>query len=165
MAGLGLECRQPESTAHTVTQLLCARLLFSRQVVSDSVTHRLQHARLPCPSLFPTVCSNSYPSSQWCYLSISSSVALFSLCLHSFPASPSFPLCRLFTSGGQSIGASGTVPDTWSILHAPCHWLLTKPLEVLLSWFYLGRTVRNRKVKWLPQTPKYGWSQDFAIGF
>ena len=30
--------------------------------------HRLQHARLPCPSLSPGVCSNSCPLSQWCYL-------------------------------------------------------------------------------------------------
>ena len=28
-----------------------------------------QHARLPCPLLSPRVCSNSYPLSQWCYMS------------------------------------------------------------------------------------------------
>ena len=27
---------------------------------------RLQHARLPCPSLSPEVCSNSHPLSRWC---------------------------------------------------------------------------------------------------
>ena len=27
--------------------------------------HGLQHARLPCPSLFPGVCSNSCPLSRW----------------------------------------------------------------------------------------------------
>ena len=44
--------------------LLCM-LLFSRSVVSDSLQpHRLQHARLPCPSLFPGACSNAYPLSQ-----------------------------------------------------------------------------------------------------
>ena len=32
----------------------------------------------------------------------------FSSCLHSFPASRSFPMSQLFTSGGQSIGASGS---------------------------------------------------------
>ena len=36
--------------------------------------HGLQHARLPCPSLFPRVCSNSYPLSSWCHPTISSSV-------------------------------------------------------------------------------------------
>ena len=33
-------------------------------------------------------------------------VVPFSSCLQSFPASGSFPMSRLFTSGGQSIGAS-----------------------------------------------------------
>ena len=28
--------------------------------------HRLQHTRLPCPSLPPGACSDSYPLSQWC---------------------------------------------------------------------------------------------------
>ena len=44
--------------------------------------HGLQHARLPCPSLSPRVCSNSCPLSQWCHPTITSSVAwLASLCL------------------------------------------------------------------------------------
>ena len=49
--------------------------------------HGLEHTRLPCPSLSPGVCSDSYPLSQWCYLTISSSAALFSSCPQSFPAS------------------------------------------------------------------------------
>ena len=62
--------------------------------------HKLQHARLPCPSLFSEV--YSCPVSQWCYLTISSSAApLF--CLQSFPASRSFPISWLFASGGQSL--------------------------------------------------------------
>ena len=39
---------------------------------------------------------------------ISSSVIPFSSWLQSFPASGSFPMTRLFTSGGQSIGASAS---------------------------------------------------------
>ena len=40
---------------------------FSRSVVSDSLgPHGLQHARPPCPSSTPGVCSNSCPLSQWC---------------------------------------------------------------------------------------------------
>ena len=38
----------------------------------------------------------------WCYLTISSSAALFSFCLQSFSASGSFPVSWLFPSGGQS---------------------------------------------------------------
>ena len=53
-----------------------SRLLSSCSVVSDSLRpHGLQHARLPCPPLSPTICSNSCPLRQWCYLTISSSVA------------------------------------------------------------------------------------------
>ena len=39
---------------------------------------------------------------------ISSSVVPFSSCLQSFPASVSFPMSQLFTSGGQSIGVSAS---------------------------------------------------------
>ena len=71
--------------------------------------HELQHARFPCPSLSPRVCSDSCPLSQWCYSTILSSVAPFSSSLHSFPASGSFPMSRLFPSDSQSIGASASV--------------------------------------------------------
>ena len=46
-----------------------------------------------------------HPLSRWCYLTNSSSATLF-FCLHSFPASGSFPMSWLFTSGGQIIGVS-----------------------------------------------------------
>ena len=68
--------------------------------------HGLQHARLLCPSLSPEVCSNSWSLSQWCYLTISSSVTPTSSCPQSFPASRFFPLTSLFISGSQSIEAS-----------------------------------------------------------
>ena len=45
---------------------------------------------------------------HWCHLTVSTSVACFSFCLQSFPASGSFLMSRLFTSGGQSIGASAS---------------------------------------------------------
>ena len=51
--------------------------------------HGLPHARLPCPSLSPRVCSNSCALSQWCHSTISSCVIPFS-CPQSFPASKSF---------------------------------------------------------------------------
>ena len=68
----------------------------------------LQKIRLHCLSLSPRVCSNSCPLSQWCYLTISSSAALF-FCLQAFAASGSFPMSWLFTSGGQHIGASASI--------------------------------------------------------
>ena len=80
---------------------------FSRSVVSDSLRpHESQQARPPCPSPTPGVHSNSCPSSRWCHLAISSSVAPFSSCPQSLPASESFPMSQLFAWGGQRIGVS-----------------------------------------------------------
>ena len=77
--------------------------------MSDSLQpHGLQHARLPCPSLSPRVCSNSCPLSWWCYITISSFAALFSFHFQSFPASGSFPMSCPFALGGPSIGASAS---------------------------------------------------------
>ena len=67
----------------------------------------LQHTGLLCLSLSPRICSNSCLLSQWCHLTISSSVVPVS-CSQSFPASGSFPVSWLFASGGQSIGASAS---------------------------------------------------------
>ena len=46
------------------------------------LTLGLQHARLPCPSLSPGVCSYSCPLNQWCLPIISSFLAPFSSCLN-----------------------------------------------------------------------------------
>ena len=88
----------------------CLLLSFSHSVVFGSLwPHGLQHARLPCPSPSPGACSNSYPLSQWCHLTVSSSVVPFSSCLQSFPASGCFQMNQVFASGGQSTGASASV--------------------------------------------------------
>ena len=82
---------------------------FSRSVMSDSLRpHESQHTRPPCPSPTPEVYPNSCPSSQWCHPAILSSVIPFSSCPQSFPASVSFQMSQLFTSGGQSIGVSAS---------------------------------------------------------
>ena len=73
----------------------------------------------------PGTCSNSCLLSRWCHPTISSSVVPFSSCLQSFPASGSFPMSWLFTSGGQSIGASALA----SVL----------PVSIR-DWFHLGWT-------------------------
>ena len=71
--------------------------------------HGLQHARCPCLSPSPRVCSNSCPVSQWCHSTILSSAASISSCPKSFPASRSFPVGQLFALGGQSIRASASI--------------------------------------------------------
>ena len=60
------------------------------------------------------------PLSWWCHSTISSSVVPFSSCLQFFPASGSFPMSGLFTSGGQSIGASASA----SVL----------PMNIQITW-------------------------------
>ena len=62
-----------------------------------------------CPLSTPGACSNSCQSRRWCHPTISSSAISFSSCLlQSFPASGSFQMSQLFTSGGQSTGVSAS---------------------------------------------------------
>ena len=120
---------------------------FSRSAVSDSLwPNESQHARPPCPSPTPGVHPNPYPLSRWCHPTISSSVIPFSSCLQSFPASGSFQMSQLSTSGGQNIGVSVLPINTqnWS----PLGWtgwisLQSKGLSrvfsnttVLKHWFF-----------------------------
>ena len=87
-----------------------------------------------------SICSNSCMLSQWCHPIISSSVIPFSSCLQSVPASRSFPMSWLFTSGGQSIGVSASASvlpmniQDWSPLGWTC-WitLLSKRLSGVFS--------------------------------
>ena len=99
---------------------------FSCSVMSDSLgPHELQHARPPCPSPTPGVHPNPCPSSRGCHLVILSSVVPFFSCHQSLPASESFPMSKLFTWGGQSIGVSASA----SVL----------PMTIQ-DWFPLGWT-------------------------
>ena len=82
---------------------------FSRSVVSDSLwPHELQHPKPSCPSPTAGVYPNPCLSSQWCHLTISSSVIPVFSCPQSFPASGSFQISQLLASGGQSIGVSAS---------------------------------------------------------
>ena len=95
--------------AQTTAQLHLVQ--FSYSVVSDFWRpHGLEHTRPPCLSPTPGVYSNSCPLSWWCHPIISSSVFPFSSLLQSFPASGSFPMGQLFTSGGHSIRISALAP-------------------------------------------------------
>ena len=97
---------------------------FICSVMSNSLQrHESQHARSPCPSPTPRVYPNSWPLSQWCHPTISSSIIPFSSCPQSFPASESFQMNQLFVSGGQNI----TVSASASVL----------PMNIQ-DWFPLG---------------------------
>ena len=83
---------------------------LSHSVVSNFLwPYGPQHARPPCPSPIPGVYSNSNPLSRWCHPTISSSAVTFSFHLQFFPASGSFQMSQLFTSGGQITGVSASV--------------------------------------------------------
>ena len=86
--------------------------------------HGLQQARPPVHHQHPEY-SNSYPLSQWCHPTISSSVVPFSSHLLSFPASGSCQMRQVFESDGQSIGVSASA----SVL----------PMNIQ-DWFPLGWT-------------------------
>ena len=78
-------------------------------VASDSLQPgEPQHARPPCPSPTPGIHPNPCPLCQRCIPTIPSSVIPFSSCPQSLPASGSFQMSQLFTSGGQRIGVSAS---------------------------------------------------------
>ena len=107
-----------------------------------------QHTRPPCPSPTPRVHSNSCPSSQWCHPAISSSVVPFSFCPQSLPASESFPMSQLFTSGGQSTGvsASASFPPKKSQGWSLSEWTGWIPLKSKgLSRVFSNTTVKMHK--------------------
>ena len=81
------------------------------------------------------VCSNSCLLSEWCYLMPLFSDVPVSFCLQFFPASKSFPISWLFTSGGQDILVSASA----SVL----------PINIQ-GWFPLGLIVLiSFQSKWL----------------
>ena len=120
--------------------------------MSDSLwLHGLQHIWLPCPSLSPRVCTNSGPLSQWCHSTISSSVASFFFCPQSFPASGS-PKSQLFTSSGQSTGASASA----SILSVSIQGWNPLGLAGWISWQSKGlSSIFSQKHQFFDTQPLY----------
>ena len=112
---LGLDTGDYNNNTHNDIYKLCDSVQFSSVAQSFlSLCNPMDCStpRPPCPSPTPRVYSNSCPLSWWWHPTISSSVAPFSSCPQSFPASGSFPISHFFASGGQSIG----VPASASVL-------------------------------------------------
>ena len=98
--------------------VVCEMFFFSKVNIANCCCHcsvpksylTLSHptdcSRPVCPSLSPSVCSNSCPWSQWCHPTASSSVVPFSSCLQSCPTAV---YVMYQASGGQTIGASASV--------------------------------------------------------
>ena len=96
-------------------------LLFGCSIVSDC---DCKDCRLPCPSLSPAVCSNSYTMSCWCHPTISS--------CHPFLLLPSiFPGIRIFPNG---LALHIRWPKYWSFSFS------ISPSNEYSGWFPLGLT-------------------------
>ena len=159
---------QRANTLRTPCPNLGRSVQFSCSVASDSLQPReLQRTRLPCPSPTPRACSDSGPSSQWCWilvvalgilkhcvLRISSSVVPFSFCLQSFPESGSFPVSQFFAWGGQSIGVSASA----SVL----------PVNIQ-DWSPLGWTgwisLQSKGLSRVSPTPQFKSINSLALNF
>ena len=85
----------------------------------------------PCPLLSPRVCSNSCSLSQWCYLTISSSVAPFSFCLK-------FPQHQCIFQQVGSFYKEAKVLEL-QLKHQYFQWIvrLTGLIDFRIDWFHL----------------------------
>ena len=89
----------------------------------------LQHARPPCPSLSPRVCSSSCPLNWWCYPTTSSSAALFSFYFQSLI----FPSIRVF-SNESAVHIKWTNYWSFSFTVSPSNEYL-RLLSSRIDWF------------------------------
>ena len=92
-------------------------LSFSHSVVSNSFwPHELQHIRLPCPSLFPRVCSNSIHL-------VSDSIQFIQPSHSLLPSSIALNLSQ-HQSLFQWIGSSHQVAEVLELQHQSFWWIL-----------------------------------------
>ena len=96
----------------------------------------------------PGVHPNPRPLSRWCHATISSSVVPFAFCPQSVPASGSFPMSQVFTSGGQINGVSASTSvlpmntQDWS----PLEWTSSISLQSKgLSRVFPNTTVQKHQ--------------------
>ena len=133
----------------SILKVAISSFQISRSVVSDSLQpHEPQQARPHCPSPTPGVYPNSCPLSWWCHPTISYSAVHFSSCPQSSPASRSFQMSQLFSSGGQSIRVSASTSvlpmntQDWS----PLGWIDCISLQSKgLSRFFSNTTVQKHQ--------------------
>ena len=95
--------------------------------MSDFATPWTVARQLLCPLLFPGVCSNSYPLSQWCHLIISSSASPFFFCLHSSLTLGSF---------SNQLALHIRWPKYWSFSITPSTEY-SGLISFRIDWFYL----------------------------
>ena len=117
--------------------------------------HRLQHARLPSPSLSPRVCSNSYPLSQWCRPTISYSVVNHLILCHPLLLlTLIFPSTRVF-SNESALRIRWPKDWSFSFSISPSNEY-SRLISIRNDWFDL--LVVQRTLKSLPQHHSLGFS-------
>ena len=95
---------QSQKTIHCVVSFQFSSVAQSCPILCNPINLSTPGLPVHPPWVHPNPC----PSSWWCLPTISSSVVPFSSCPQSFPASRSFPMSQLFTSGGRSIAVSAS---------------------------------------------------------
>ena len=120
----------PALSWNAVVRLLSCVQLFATPWTTCSTSGFAVHHQLP-------ELAQTHVHSWWCHPTISSSVVLFSSCPPSFPASGSFPKSGLFTSGGQSIGASASASDLPISIQVWFPVVLTGLISFSIDWFDL----------------------------
>ena len=109
--------------------------------------HGLQHARLPCPSLFPRVCSNSCPLTPSDHLIFCRPLLLLPSIFPNIPTR-SFPMSWLFTLGAQNIGASASISVLPMNIQSPFPLGLTGLISLVskgLSCVFSSTTVQKHQ--------------------
>ena len=106
--------------------------------------HGLQHSRLPCLSLSPRLLKFMSIDSVMLSNYFIPTANLFSTCLQSFPPSGSFPVSRVFASGGQSIRVSALASVFPMFIQG---WFLLDMtgLISLLSRFFSSTTIQKHQ--------------------
>ena len=101
-------------------------LLFSCSIMSNCWQHHgRQHARIPCSSLPPRVCSNSVSIKSMIHPTISSSVKQFFSCPQSFPDLEPFQMSWLFTSVSKVLKLHHQVSPSneyWALISFRINW-------------------------------------------
>ena len=117
--------------------------------MSDSLRpHKLQHTRLPWPSISLWVCSDSCPLSQWCHLTILSSVTLFSSCP---------PSCSALVPFSHSVMSDSLRPHEPQHTRPPVHHQLLKFTQTPVHW--VGDAIQPSYPLSSPSPPALNLSQ------
>ena len=113
--------------------------------------HGLQHARLLCRSLSPRLGSDSYALSQWCYLTISSSVTSFSFAFNLSQhqdlfqwVGSSHQVAKVLELQLQRTEGEATHISLFCVLGATRWRLVPNELVFITHWDKLSDTTPNR---------------------